>query len=169
MRRWLVVALIVCAGFGAAPGSMRPVDIGVLSCAIGQAVDPQASDQAAAANEAREVRCSFKPGKNGPEETYAGVLKGVSASGTPANMATMLWAVRAPIGTEPGPGILQQAFSADVATPPGQAAPLFGDQNAQISLHAMADKAEGSAAQAKPPTPSFVVTAVELKVKTSAT
>lgn len=169
MRSWLLVALVVCAGFGASSESQRPVDIGVLSCAIGQSVDPQVSDQAAAANQAREVRCSFKPGKSGPEETYAGVLKGVSTSGTPATTATMLWAVRAPIGTDLSAGMLEQAYSADAATPPTQAAPLFGDQNAKISLHAMADKAEGSAAQPKAPTPSFVVTGVELKLKTSAT
>ncbi len=149
------------------PGSSLPTEIGILSCTLGQAIDTPASDQTSAASEAREMLCSFKPAKNGAEETYAGALKSINAAGPLPEKVTMLWMVRAPVGAKPTVGFLQQSYAADSATPPGQTAPLVGERASEITLHPMSDKEEGSASKEKPATPRFVITAIELKLKTS--
>jgi len=61
------------------PGAMLPFELGVLSCTLGHAIDPQMSDQTAAASEAREMLCSFTPARNGPDEAYAGALRSINA------------------------------------------------------------------------------------------
>jgi len=45
------------------PGSTLPIEIGVLTCTLGQTIDTPAADQRAAAGEAREMLCSFKPAR----------------------------------------------------------------------------------------------------------
>ena len=95
-------------------------------------------------------------------------LKSINAAGPMPEKVTLLWVVRATVGTKPAVGFLQQTYAADSATPAGQTAPLIGEGKNEISLHPMADKEEGSASKEKPTTPRFVVTAIELKLKISA-
>ena len=168
MRWWIVAALPFCIGAGEVPSSTLPVEIGVLSCTLGQRIDTPGADPALAASEAREMLCSFKPGQNGPEEAYAGVLKSINAAGPLPDKGTMLWMVRAPRGTQLAPGLLQQSYAADNTTPAGQTPPLVGERNGEITLLTMAEKKEGSASKEKPETPRSIVTAVELKLKVSA-
>ena len=80
MRWWLPVVVPMCLGFGSVPGSTALVEIGVLACTLGHAVDTIASAQTSAASEAREMACAFKPARNGPEETYAGIVKAIGES-----------------------------------------------------------------------------------------
>ena len=118
--RWLMVlALPVCIGAGPLPGPSLPTEIGVLSCTLGRAIDTPAASNQPAASEARELLCSFKPAKIGPEETYVGALKSINAAGPLPEKVTMLWTVRAPVGINPTVGFLQQSYAADPATPPG--------------------------------------------------
>jgi Protein of unknown function (DUF992) len=167
MRWWIAVALPFCMGAGMVPGTTLPIEIGLLTCTLGKAIDTAASNQGSAASEAREMLCSFKPGKNGPEEAYVGALKSINVAGPLPDKVTLLWVVRAPTGTRPAPGLLQQSYAADSATPLGQTAPLVGEQNSEITLHSMAEKEEGSASKEKPDTPRFAITAIELKLKSS--
>jgi Protein of unknown function (DUF992) len=167
MRWWMMVVLPVCAGFGTMPGSRLPTEIGVLSCTLGRAVDTPASDTASGASETREMLCAFSPVKNGPEEAYAGVLKSMNATGPLPENLTVLWVVSALAGTRPSPGLLQQSYSADSATPRGQTPLLVGDQNGEITLRTMSDKEEGSAAKEKQSVAPFAITALELKLKAS--
>ena len=164
MRWWLIVALPFCVGW-MVPGTAP--EIGVLSCWFGQAIDRQASDQTSAGSETREMLCSFKAVGNGPVETYVGVLKTLNVLGTLPGNGTMLWLVRAPAGMRPATGLLQQAYSADAATPPGHAAPLVGDSNGEIALHAMWDKEIASASQEKPAAPRYLIISVDLKLITT--
>jgi hypothetical protein len=163
----MVVIVPACLGFGMVPGSMVPIEIGVLSCTLGRVIDAQVSDKAPGASETREMLCAFSPAKNGPEEAYAGALKSINAAGPLPENATMLWMVRAPMGTQPSPGLLQQSYSADSTTPRGQTPPLVGEQNSEIILHTMSDKEEGGASKEKQSAPRFAIIEIELKLKAS--
>lgn len=157
----LFLGLPVCAGW-MLPGS---IEIGVLSCTGGQTIHAQVSTMTSGAGDAREMICSFKPHRNGAEETYSAVMTNISSAGPLSEKLTMLWVVRAPVGTQSMPCLLRQSFAADVATPAGQAAPLVGARNDAISLQPMNDKQEGSAAKEKRAPSEFVVTGIELVLK----
>jgi hypothetical protein len=169
MRWWMVLALPFCIGAGEVPGSPLPVEIGVLSCTVGEEIDTPAADQTAAASVTREMLCSFKPTKNGAEETYSGDLKSINAAGPIPQMVTLLWTVRAPIGTQTVAGLLQQRYAADPATPAGKVALLIGERTTEITLHTMSDKKEGSVSMERRVAPPFAIVAIELKLKATAT
>jgi hypothetical protein len=169
MRWWMVLALPFCIGAGLVPGSTMPIEIGVLSCTLGQEIDTPATDQKSVTSKAREMLCSFKPTKNGVEETYAGVLKSINAAGLIPRKVTMLWTVKSPIGTQSVVGLLQQDYAADPATPAGQVPLLIGERTTEITLHSMVDKKEGSASKEKQAAPPFTITAIGLKLKATAT
>ena len=161
--RWIVLVLPLCLGAGIDPGAGLPMEVGVLSCTVAQSPGPQGT-QGAAASEARRMQCSFKPGRIGAEETYAGSLKIISAP--PENLA-LLWIVRAPVGTRAAPGLLEQSYLADAAAMPGHAAPLVGERNSEITLHTMSEQSEGSASKHERAVQPFVITAIELTLKAS--
>jgi hypothetical protein len=167
MRWWLPVVVPMCLGFGSAASSTPLIEIGVLACTLGHPVDTVTSAQTSAASEAREMVCAFKPARNGPEETYAGIVKVIGGVGTLPEKITLLWSVRAPMGTAITPGLFQQGYVADTGTPAGQPAPLIGERNSDISLQTMADAQEGSASKDKPTSPQFIVAVVDLVLKVS--
>jgi hypothetical protein len=160
-----VVAGLLCIDAAPDPGAMLPFELGVLSCTLGHAIDPQMSDQTAAASEAREMLCLFKPARNGPEEAYAGALRSINVGKMLPDNVALLWKVRAPVGTHASPGLLEQSYAGDPATPPGHAAPLIGERNGNITLHTMSEKEEGAASKEQRPLPRFVPTTIELKLK----
>jgi hypothetical protein len=169
MRWWVVLVLPFCIGAGEVPRSTLPVEIGVLSCTLGPEIVTPAADQTAAASAMREMLCSFKPTKNGAEETYSGVLKSINAAGPISQKMTLLWTVRAPIGTQTVAGLLQQRYAADRATPARQVALLNGERTSEITLHTMSDKKEGSASNETQAAPPFIITEIELKLTATAT
>src|SRR5262249_14707188 len=169
MRRWwMMVALPFCVGAGTDPGARLPAEVGVLSCTLAQSTDPQTSAQSGAAGEARQILCTFTPARDGAEETYAGSLKGINAGRTLPESMALLWMVRAPIGTKATPGLLEQTYAADLAAPPGHVAPLVGERNNDITLHTMSERKEGSASKHERPALAFAITAIELKLRASA-
>jgi hypothetical protein len=143
----------------------------VLTCTLGQAAAPPpaaaTSDPSAPDGRGRDMLCTFRPARNGPEETYAGVLHSISAVGTVPDNVALMWMVRAPVGSVPVPGLLDQRFSADQTTPPGQTAPLIGEENGAITLYPAADPAEGSATKEQRPPQRFAVTGIELRLRSS--
>jgi hypothetical protein len=167
MRWWLPVVVPMCLGFGSAPGSTPLIELGVLSCTLGHAVDTVASAQTSAASEAREMVCAFTPARNGPEETYAGIVKAIGGVGALPEKVALLWSVKAPMGTAVTSGLLQQSYAADTGTPAGQPAPLIGERNSDITLQTMADTQEGSASKDKLTPPQFFVAAIDLVLKVS--
>jgi hypothetical protein len=107
MRSSLAIISAMCLHTGAAWGTPNSVEIGVLTCTIGHVVDAVAPDQKSAANEAREMVCSFRAPR-APEETYAGLVKAIGGTGALPENRALLWSVRAPVGTVYSPGLLQQ-------------------------------------------------------------
>jgi len=166
MKRWLPIVLAACLCVGAAASSPAIVEIGVLSCTPGHVIDTPAAAERPGGGEAREMLCAFRA-PNGHEETYAGSIKAVGAVGALPEKAAMLWSVRAPLGTQPTPGLLQQDYAADTGAPPGQSAPLRGERGGELTLHTMADKPEGSASKEKPTAPQFLVSEIALVLKVS--
>jgi hypothetical protein len=82
----------------------------------------------------------------------------------PDNVA-LLWKVHALVGTRVSPGLLEQSYAGDPATPPGQAAPLVGQRNNHITLHTVSEKEEGTASKEQRPTRRFIPKTIELKLK----
>jgi hypothetical protein len=154
----------MCWYTSAAWGIPNSVEIGVLTCTIGHAVDAVPREQKSAANEAREMVCSFTAPR-APEETYAGLVKAIGGTGALPENRALLWSVRAPVGTVYTPGLLQQSYAVDATTPSGQTPPLIGERNGSISLFTMAERPEGSASQANQPAPLFVIADIELVLK----
>jgi Protein of unknown function (DUF992) len=169
MRWVLAIALPVSLVGSPDPGAMLPFEVGVLSCTLGHAIDPEMSTQTGPASDAREMLCTFRRARDGAEETYVGSLKLIRGVRRLPDNATLLWTVRAPIGTWASPGLLQQSYAADTATPPGQMSPLVGESNGSIALHIMTDQEAGSASKEKRSAPQFTITAIELKLKIVAT
>jgi hypothetical protein len=163
--RWWIIALPFCIGAAPDSGPRLALEIGVLSCTLGHAIDPQMSDQAGAVSEAREMLCSFVPAHGGGEETYVGALKSINAGKMLPENVTLLWKVRAPVGTRPTPGLLEQTYAADTATPVDHAMPLLGERNHQIALHTMAENEEASKDHNQRHPRRFAITAIELKLK----
>jgi len=164
MRSSLAIVSAMCWYTSAAWGVQNSVEIGVLTCTIGHVVDAAAPDQKSAANEAREMVCSFRAPR-APEETYAGLVKAIGGTGMLRENRALLWSVRAPVGTVYTPGLLQQTYAADATTPSAQTPPLIGERNGSISLFTLAEKQEGSASKEKQPVPLFVIADIELVLK----
>ena len=161
MRWWVIVVVPMCLGFDERPSSNGQTELGVLSCALGQSIDTASTDQKTAASEAREMACFFRPGTNGP------TVRSIAVAGKLPDRFTIMWVVTGPWGTRPTAGLLQQKYAIDEATPAGQVPPLIGERNANIILHAMADKREGIVSQEKQPRPDYVLSGVELLLKAS--
>lgn len=166
MRSSLAIVSAMCWYTSAAWGAPNSVEIGVLTCTIGHVVDTAAPDQKSAANEAREMVCSFTAAR-APEETYAGLVKAIGGTGALPENRALLWSVRASVGTVHTPGLLQQAYAVDPTTPSGQTPPLIGERNGTISLFTMTEKQEGSASKENQPAPLFVIADIELVLKTA--
>jgi hypothetical protein len=159
-----VVRIAVAAWFatGTAPAPAAALDeIGILTCTVGPIVNATASDTSVG-NEAREMLCSFKTSR-GPEETYAALM--TSIGGRTAEGRAILWSVRAPRGTRYTPGLLQQTYAADRATPVGQVPPLIGEHNDMISLYTLTHKPPGVVSKEEQPAPALIVADMDLVLK----
>jgi hypothetical protein len=159
------MALFVCAlPLVAAWMTPGTVDVGTLSCTIGRPIDVPGAPDTPVVSEAREMICTFKPIRNGPEEAYSAVVKSVPTMGRLPERLTILWSVKAPFGTEPRPGLLQQSFAADPAAATGREGLLAGEKNAELSLQPLADRKPGSASQ-EAALPPYRITTLELVLK----
>lgn len=140
------------------------LEIGVLTCALGDPGEPPPNDAPTGA-QTRDALCTFKP-KSGPEETYAAKVQGVSISSE--RKSALIWVVKSTTGAAIEPGLLEQSFATDPKKPADQKPPMVGEPNTDIALHSMADKNEGSASAAQKPAPTgFVILSIELKLKTA--
>jgi hypothetical protein len=138
------------------------VEIGALTCTLGELGEAVAAD-AASVGQTRDAMCTFKP-NGGPDETYAGKVQGVSISAD--QKGALIWKVKSTSGGAIGPGLLEQKYAADAQKSVDQTPPMIGEVNADISLHSMADKSEGSASATEKRAPTgFVILSVDLKLK----
>ena len=68
-----------------------PVEIGALTCVLGEPSSAPRGEGSTGAGETREVLCKFQP-KNGATEEYAGTVEGISISVD--HTATLIWFVK---------------------------------------------------------------------------
>jgi hypothetical protein len=164
MRRTSLAAMAVLCCVCAAAAETADVEIGVLSCTLAVPSENPAGGTTSG-GQTRDALCIFKL-KSGAEETYAGKVEGVSI--TADRPGALLWLVKWTSAAAVEPGLLQQSYAADPAKPADQKPPLIGEANADVVLHFMADKREGSAsAPEKPPPTGYVVRGVELELKST--
>jgi hypothetical protein len=158
----MAAALIVCSAWTAAADKAN--EVGILTCTLGDPPEASGSDPPTGA-QTRNALCTFRP-KAAPEETYSATIQGVSFSADPK--AAVIWVVKTAPGALIEAGLLEQTFTSDRKTPADQTPPLIGETNADIALHSMLDKSEGSAGAAQKPAPTgFVILGVEFKLKSA--
>ena len=163
-RRSFVAVAVIAWCATSAVAQKADVEIGVLTCALGELGAAPPSDAPSGA-QTRDALCTFKP-KSGAEETYAAKVQGVSISAD--QKAALIWVVKSATGATIEPGLLQQSFMSDPKKPADQKPPMIGEPNTDIVLHSMSDKIEGSASatQKSPPT-GFVILSIELQLKSA--
>jgi len=150
---------------GPAVAQKADVEIGVLTCTLEEPSTAPGTAAPSVESAERQAICTFKP-KSGPEETYAGIVQGVSLS--PDKTTAMIWVVKADTVMPSTPGLLQQNYAPDSSTPADQLPPLVGQTNSRITLQTLADKTEGSAsATQKPPPAGYVIIGLQLKLKST--
>ena len=163
-RRFARVAGIsVIAALAAVPasGQRAEVDVGVLSCTLEQAQNNDATPAATGAT--RDALCTFRA-RNGLEESYVGLVEGVTLSAE--HIATAMWVVKGTTEIQLEPGVLQQNYVVEQGKQADQLAPLLGTTNPNLVLHAMADAKEGSASEAQKPRPTgYIIVGIQLKLK----
>ena len=164
MRAKALTALVVaCSTFltTGAPAQIASFEIGTLTCGL----SASGADAPKAESQLGGVTCIFKP-RSGPEETYVGAIQGVGPS--PDNDDTAIWIVMG-IPQILSPGLLQQSYAADPATPVDQVPRLVGEANSSIVLCSMTDKDASSTGAPQKSRPSvFVIVALDLKLKSAA-
>jgi Protein of unknown function (DUF992) len=165
MRLTFMTAIAVsCSLLSQAVAQKADVEIGVLTCTL-EELSNAAGANGSAENQVRDAFCTFKP-KSGSEESYGGAVRGLSLSQD--TKTTVIWVVKADTVMPLVPGLLQQSYTLDPATPVDQLGPLVGETNSRIILQSMTDKREGSTnAAQKPSTTGYVVTGLQLKLKTT--
>ena len=140
------------------------VEIGLLTCTLAESGETSASATPSQEG-ARDALCTFIE-KSGAEETYIARAQGVSISAD--QKAALIWLVRSTSGAELEPGALQQIFATDSKTQADQKPPLIGERNAEISLHSMSDRVEGSTSATEKLAPvGFVILSLELKLRSA--
>jgi len=167
--RPLLLAVIVaswwwsCTGAAAADATG---ELGVLTCSLEAARDVRPADEANEAGQLRDALCSFKS-KTGEEEIYTARLRSVGVASQ--SLVTIIWLVKGRAQTPLPAGFLQQSYAADPKPAPDSVAPaVIGEVNPNIGLHPMADRPAGSAStQTKPRAPEFVITSVELRLRST--
>jgi Protein of unknown function (DUF992) len=162
MWRPILTALATASWACAAVADPADVDIGSLTCTLGELGEALPGDSGAA-GQTRDAICTFTA-NGGADETYAGKVQGVSISTD--EKGALIWKVKSTSGAAIGPGLLEQRFATDAQKSVDQSPPLIGEVNADIALHSMADKSEGSASATEKAQPTgFVILSVELKLK----
>ena len=165
-RTYLAAVVMTTCWSYLAIAEQADVEIGVLTCALGEPAQAPPRNARSGGGQTREGLCTFKPRK-GAEETYAGTFEGVGISTD--HTRTVIWVVKTVSGVATlGPGVLEQSYATDPAKATDQMASLIGETNSAIALHSMSDKSEGSASAATKAAPTgFVILGVTLKLKSS--
>jgi Protein of unknown function (DUF992) len=159
IRLWATIFAACLVATAAGADERADADVGVLTCTL---AEPTPEPVSAGGGQPRKVLCAFKP-TTGPEETYAGAIQAFSPEGV--QFKVLIWRVKLTPGAKVEPGLLQQAYAADQATPSGQTPVMIGAANSSIVLHSMADREEGSASRTdKAPNTDFIVLSIELKL-----
>ncbi|HXF55773.1 MAG TPA: DUF992 domain-containing protein [Hyphomicrobiaceae bacterium] len=130
----LVVLLSTAAG--TALGQDVSLPVGILICTLAKSGE----ETAVPPMQVRDAACVFYREGSGPEESYAGRVRVVSAQRDGLTGVEVLsWTVRAPAGDVAPAGALEQVYSGETkrgAASEQTISSLIGDANSSITLHA---------------------------------
>lgn len=137
--------------------------LGFLTCSLAVASNGPDANAPGPLRQTREMLCAFKPGDDGPEETYSGTFQSISQDQRDAESPVMIWNVKgtgAMLGT---PGFLQQLYSVDTGAAPGRGTPLVGETNSSVMLEAMTEDGDQQSGADKQPMAISILVALRLK------
>ena len=138
------------------------IHLGVLTCSLGVASAPDANAPGPL-RQTQEMLCAFKPGGDGPEETYSGTFQSISEDQRDAESPVMIWNVKGISSMLGTPGFLQQLYSIDGAVAPGRVTPLVGESNSSVMLEAMTEDGDRYSGVDKQPMAISILVALRLK------
>jgi hypothetical protein len=107
--------------------------------------------------------CAFKPGDDGPEETYSGTFQSISQDQRDTESPVMIWNVKGTGSMLGTPGFLQQLYSIDAGAAPGRVTPLVGESNSSVMLEAMTEGGDQHGGADKQPMAISILVALRLK------
>ena len=132
----------------------RVVVLGTLTCSL----------MGGGSDTGRDVRCAFRPGDRGPDETYVGTVQGIGQTKLLFSRGAVILAVKGPAETRLSPGLLAQRYAVDAASGSG-IAPLAGERTKDIMLQPLAEE-EGRVESGKTQAEAVLIS-VELELEAS--
>jgi hypothetical protein len=165
MRRYhLALAMFFAAGALETHGDQTVVThLGFLTCSLAVASNAPDANAPGPLRQTREMLCAFKPGDDGPEETYSGTFQSIGQDQRRAEDAVMMWNVKGTSSMLGTPGFLQQLYSIDTGAAPGRATPLVGETNSSVMLEAMTEAGDQHNGADKQPIAISILVALRLK------
>ncbi len=166
----LALAMVLAVAASEADGQQTGLThLGFLTCSLAVASAAQDANTPGPLRQTREMLCAFRPGDEGPEETYFGTFQSISQDQRDVESAVMIWKVKGAKSMLGTPGLLQQLYSIDAGAAPGRATPLIGETNSSVMLEAMTeDRDEHSNADQKPMA-SIISILVALRLRSTPT
>lgn len=157
----VLISSALVAQPAAVPGV--PVEVGLLSCNLVSAEPPAKSDDQI--GEGRDIECRFRPGLNGPEESYVGTIQIVGQHKSLLERGALMLVAKAPLTSKASTGLLQQQYAAGKSSREGPSqGPLVGERDNSIVLHPLAPVYERPVmALGQPPVGLIVMMELRLK------
>jgi Protein of unknown function (DUF992) len=165
-RRLACLTALLCT-YGAAGAREAGMDIGFLTCSVAEREASQGGGGPMPVRQTREMLCAFRPMSSGAEETYAGTFHVVGDNDDLSSRRALIWVVKGTSATRMSSGLLQQSYAADPAAVTAHAAPLVGENNGALVLHAMDEVMTSTAPDAKGVALNGFIVLVVLRLRTS--
>lgn len=166
----LALAVFLAAAASEADGQQTGLMyLGFLTCSLAVASDAQDGNTPGPLRQTRDMLCAFKPGDEGPEETYFGTFQSISQDQRDVESAVMIWKVKGAKSMLGTPGLLQQLYSIDATAAPGRATPLVGETNSSVMLEAMKEGRNGQSNADQKPIASIISILVALRLRSTPT
>jgi Protein of unknown function (DUF992) len=165
MRRYhLALAMLFAAGAAETYGEQSALThLGFLTCSLAARSNAPDANAPGPLQQRREMLCAFKPGDDGPEETYSGTFQSISQDQRDAESPVMIWNVKGTSSMLGTPGFLQQLYSVDAGAAPGRATPLVGESNSSVMLEAMTEDGDQHSSADKQPMAISILVALRLR------
>ena len=133
----------------------RVVVLGTLTCSL----------MGGTSDSGRDVRCAFRAGDEGPDETYVGTVQGIGQTKLLFSRGAVILAVKGPASTQVSPGLLAQRYAVDAGASGNGLAPLAGERSKDIMLQPLAEE-EGRIENGKSQAEAVLIS-VELALEAS--
>jgi Protein of unknown function (DUF992) len=143
--------------------------LGFLTCSLAAASDAQDANTPGPLRQTREMLCAFKPGEEGPEETYFGTFQSINQDQRDLESAVMIWSVKGAGSMLGTPGLLQQLYSIDAGAAPGRATRLVGESNNSLFLEGMTEDRDGQSNADQKSVANIISILVALRLRSTPT